>query len=513
MDDESIFRRAFEHSPHAMAILSADGRITALNAAFSALAGCGASELHDRELLGFCAPAPRRDADGPPTAESRHSASGVFRVPRLPKPGARWDGEVHWNDGSSDPRSLELSILSLEGCAEDAFLVIALSGDVAGPRSMQQRKLESLGVLASSIAHDLNNLLTGVLGHISFLRFAANDGTIDRDSISAIESGSRRAASLTQKILDFARGQNAETKVLNLSEVTAAGVNLIRAALPEGVSLVTRGLDEPHYVRGDESQLSQVVMNLTVNARDALPNGGTISIALSSVPLSDPMRCRKLGVAPGPFAVLSIEDDGLGIPPEVMERMFEPFFTTKVSHGTGLGLAIVSSIVKAHDGAITVLSEAGRGARFEVYLPLSSSAELLEEAESVEEALPTGKERILVVDDEEAVRTIIQRSLQHLGYEVVVARNGDEALNLYARQVGEFQLVIIDMIMPRMAGDELFERLRAIDVSVPVLIASGYSSDARTRAILQNGGLGFIQKPFAVEELAREVRRCLDVRR
>ena len=577
--NSEIYRRSFEQASQALAILSSDGRIVAANGSLLSLLGCSLDALLDKEFLSYCAPASKRSAEddrpvdssrsrsGEPgeavarPLDSRHAPSGVFRIPRLPRPGERWEGEIVWNEGSGEGRSFGVTIQNLErephgtigkshsspthssplqaGTARlaasnspsassggawaggaDLFLVIISSGgDAAGgsPRSIQQRKLESLGVLASSIAHDLNNLLTGVLGHVSFLRFAANDGTIDRDSIAAIESGSRRAASLTQKILDFARGQHTETKVLNLSEVTAAGVNLIRAALPQDVTLVTAGLEQPYFVRGDESQLSQVVMNLTVNARDALPEGGTIKIVLSAMPLSDPSRCRKLGVAPGPYALLGIEDDGVGIPAEVMDRMFEPFFTTKSEHGTGLGLAIVSSIVKAHDGAVTVQSAAGAGARFEVYLPLCSSAEISEcngaPEVAAEDALPMGKERILVVDDEEAVRTIIQRSLQHLGYEVVVARNGDEALELYSQRVGAYQLIIIDMIMPRMGGDELFEKLRAIDERVPVLIASGYSSDTRTRSILQNGGLGYIQKPFAVEELAREVRRCLDLPR
>ena len=193
----------------------------------------------------------------------------------------------------------------------------------------------------------------------------------------------------------------------------------------------------------------------------------------------------------------------------VRDRVFEPFFTTKAQHGTGLGLATVQAIVKAHRGVLSLHTAAGQGSCFEIALPSSSAVEDLI-ADSDDEALPTGTERILVVDDEETVRTIIQRSLEHLGYEVVVASDGVEALEIYADSVDSFALVIIDMIMPKMPGDELFYRLQEQNPHVQVLIASGYASDSRTKAILDDGALAFIQKPFAVEELAQEVRQCLD---
>ena len=197
----------------------------------------------------------------------------------------------------------------------------------------------------------------------------------------------------------------------------------------------------------------------------------------------------------------------------MLERIFEPFFTTKDQRGTGLGLATVHSIVKAHRGGIRVDSKVGQGTLFEVFLPLSSGddAELSEQADEQQEGeLPTGSECILVVDDEESVRTVMQRSLEHLGYDVVIAENGSDALQSFRSETSKFSLVIIDMIMPEMPGDELFYKLKEVNASIPVLIASGYSSDGRTRACLNDGALGFIQKPFAVEELAFEVRRCLD---
>ena len=400
---------------------------------------------------------------------------------------------------------------------EPLFLLIFSRDSVLSrpAEAFQKQKLESIGVLASSIAHDLNNLLTGVLGHVSYLRLSGPENSSQRDSIRAIEDGARKAASLTQQILEFARGEELQLRTVNLSLVVAAGANLLRASLPEKIILSVEEQCEDIYVYGDEGQLSQLVMNLTINARDALPDGGTVLISLSEVHLTEHVQSPvDVALAPGDYALLSVSDNGHGIPQVLLERIFEPFFTTKRERGNGLGLATVHSIVKAHRGAITVKSKEGEGTRFDVYLPLSGETEVALAGtgqSSVPEELLGGTEKILVVDDEEAVRIVMERSLAHLGYEVVVAESGEEALCFFRENCASFALVIIDMIMPQMTGDELFYELKKVDSSAKVLIASGYSSDSRTRAILDDGAVGFIQKPFAVEELACEVRRCLDI--
>ena len=403
---------------------------------------------------------------------------------------------------------------------------------VVSDDQLQKKKLESLGVLASSVAHDLNNILTGVLGHISYLRLSLPETHSNQESVLAIEDGARRAAAITQKILEFARGEEVELGSVNLSLVAAAGLNLLRASLPPDIALNLVCGKEDVFVFGDESQLSQLVMNLTVNARDALPNGGRIELALEKEVIGDNSKLDEIELEAGEYAKLSVRDNGIGIPSDVQHKIFERFFTTKDRHGTGIGLATVYSIVKAHRGAIRVKSKEGQGTVFDVYLPLSESTsqgaapgksqkELQAahngasgqngaSAGSSQYGIPGGRERILVVDDEEAVRIVVQRSLELLGYEVVIATNGIEALESFEQLSGQFSLVILDMIMPQMPGDELFYRLKDLDSAVPVLIASGYASDERTRAVLDDGALGYIQKPFAVEELAVEVRRCLD---
>lgn len=519
MSSDAFFAQLFHDVPFALLLLDAQGRVVTVNSSFGALAGVQDGEVSGKEFFSLCAP-----FTGLP-AESEGFGSGVYRLPRLPRAGEVWEGDLIWRFGSAPPLPLHARIAAAGTPAgEDAtpvtgYVVIAssmLSGQdpASESRTLQQQKLESLGVLASGVAHDLNNLLTSVLGHVSFVKLALSDTAIGhRDSLTAIEDGARRAALLTQKILDFAKGHGTESRLLDLREVVSSGLTLLRAALPDSIDLVEQLDDGICPVLGDESQLGQVVMNLTVNARDALQSGGRILVHLNPVGLYEAALCRQLGVLPGIYARLAVEDNGHGIPKHVRDRIFEPFFTTKSRHGTGLGLSICSSIVKAHGGAIAVRSEEGKGTCFEVFIPLTQPEETSatdQSYEDEEEVLPTGTERILVVDDEEAVRIVMQRSLQHLGYDVMVAKNGEEAIAIYADEPGAFGLVIIDMIMPHMPGDELFGRLQQLDAAVPVLVASGYSSDVRTRAILDNGGLGFIQKPFAVEELAREVRRCLD---
>lgn len=380
----------------------------------------------------------------------------------------------------------------------------------------KQDRLEALGLLASSIAHDLNNILTGILGHVSFLKQGQAVGD-SVDSLRAVEDGARRAAGISQKILDFAKGKTKTNTAVNLVDAINSAVALLRNEIGAEVNVQVCLSEESIWVAIDETDLGQIIINLLINARDALRNGaGNIQLNAGYVLgglKSEPNQANR-------HVVFEIRDDGDGIPADLQSEIFKPFFTTKDSKGTGLGLAIVGTLVELYGGEISCESEVGRGTCFRVALPAAESEQaaskvperlsLLQQAASRSKDLAE-KARILVVDDEEAVRTIVQRSLEHLGYEVVVAKNGMEALSSFASMPGDFSLVIIDMIMPHMSGDQLYVKLKEIDQAVPVLIASGYSSDARTRSILDHGGLGYIQKPFAVEDLAREVRRCLDI--
>ena len=373
----------------------------------------------------------------------------------------------------------------------------------------QNTELESLGILSCSVAHDLNNILAGILGHVSFLRLSLPMSGSDQESLQTIEQGTRKAAQLTKQVLEFARGQQIQPSGVHLGGVVEDVVKLIKTSVPAGVTLETTGLDKRMYVLGDEGKLNQLILNLAVNARDAVGARGNIKIEVAARKYTDVSACAELGIDVGDYVVLSVRDTGPGIDEAIQAKIFEPFFTTKEGKGTGLGLATVQAIVGAHRGLLVVDSAPGQGTCFEIALP-QTKALVAEQPQNIPEVTPKhGSERILIVDDEDAVRMIMEKSLEHLGYEVVAATNGEQALNEFSK--GEFKLVILDMIMPGMAGDEVYAALRKIKPDVAVMIASGYASDGRIRSMLADGARGYIQKPFSVEELAQEVRNCLDV--
>ena len=383
--------------------------------------------------------------------------------------------------------------------------------DVAPPTVAKYRadKLASLGTLSGEIAHDLNNLLTGILGHVSYLRLALSDQGSHVDSVSSIEEAARLAANMTQRILKFASGERKEFCSIRIAKVVEECCGLLRAALPKNITLNVSGLDNSFEVLGDESALHQVVMNLIVNARDAIKSEGEIEVSLAETTLrsgsNDALVRPKL--PDGSYVELSVKDNGSGMAPETIDRAFEPFFTTKVDTGTGLGLATVHAIVAEHRGGVRINSVLNEGTLFEIFFP--KQQEKTRRISKAEPQLPSGTEKILIVDDEDSVRIVMQRGLELLGYQVVTAAGGLEAVQIF-KSDSQFDLVILDMMMPKMGGDEVFLELKKINNAVKVLIASGYSSDGRTNKILDNGGMGFLQKPFGVEDLARKVRSCIE---
>lgn len=493
--DSAAFRHYFlallKSLSDPVALVDPDGKIELLNSAFEELLCARLEKVRGEDFFSLCVPP--------------NSTRGEIGKQRT------WRGLLQIGENGQTLEAVVQHTVPLPGARP--AMVVRLCPEAAHAETLQQTfqqtKLESLGVLSSGIVHDLNNILTGILGHVSFLRLSLPREVTDQESLAAIEDGARKAASMTQQVLEFARGEELVLGPVNLSRVVADSLKLLSASLPENIELCARGIEDPLHVIGDEGQLNQLILNLTLNARDALPCGGTIAVELGKREFKGEVHCAELGIEPGDFVLLSIKDTGEGIADDIRDKIFEPFFTTKADFGTGLGLATVQAIVKAHRGVLSLHTAEGRGTCFEIALPSSNVVECLSD-DGYEQPLPTGSEKILVVDDEETVRTIIQRSLEHLGYEVLVARNGLEALDAFTGSQDEFSLVIIDMIMPKMPGDELFYRLRELDRSVSVLVASGYASDSRTKAILADGALGFLQKPFAVEELAVEVRRCLD---
>jgi PAS domain S-box-containing protein len=394
---------------------------------------------------------------------------------------------------------------------------LALAMDVTEKRSLeaqllQAQKMESVGRLAGGVAHDFNNLLGVITGYGELLqRRLGSDARLGR-YVGDILKAASRAGDLTRQLLAFSRKQVLQPKILDLNAVVGDMERMLRRLIGEDIQLVTRLEEHLGPVKADPGQIEQVLMNLAVNARDAISKGGSLTIETSNVALDEVYARQHPGVAAGAYATLSVRDTGHGMPPEVRARVFEPFFTTKeAGKGTGLGLATVHGIVKQSGGHITVESEPGRGTCFRIHLPRTDVARG-KEAETAPEdrPLPGGSETILVVEDEESVRGIVRESLEASGYTLLEAANGAEALELVSRHAGPIDLLLTDVVMPGMGGRELAQKLRDVQPQVQTLYMSGYTDDAVVRHGIEAETMSFLQKPFNVPGLARKVREVLD---
>ena len=376
---------------------------------------------------------------------------------------------------------------------------------------LQAQKMESIGTLAGGIAHDFNNILGGILGYASLIKMKLSEEDPFFSKIETIEKSALRAAELTAQLLGFARGGKYEAKQINLNDIADETLKIISRTFDKSIEIETSFRKQLPTVEGDAGQLEQVLMNLCVNARDAMDGGGKLIIETGvETPTEEYMRTHW-DAKPGLYATLSVSDTGVGIDKNVLRKIFEPFFTTKEKgRGTGLGLSMVYGVVKNHDGYVSVYSELCVGTTFKVYLPVSGKPESEENPEV--EAPRGGSELILVVDDEEALRSLAREMLEAFGYRVLLAQNGEEAVKIYAEHGNEIDLAILDMVMPKMGGRETFLKLKELNPKVKALLSTGYSRDGRAQAILRSGVKGFIQKPYQVYELLAEVRKVLDAK-
>ena len=374
----------------------------------------------------------------------------------------------------------------------------------------QAQKMEAVGRLAGGIAHDFNNLLTIVTGYSQLLLERLDPSDALSGSVNEIRKAADRASSLTRQLLAFSRRQVLLPQVLDLNAVVGNVEKMLRRLIGEDIELATVLDPELGRVKADPGQIEQVIMNLAVNSRDAMPQGGKLTIETANVELDGEYLRRHVSVTPGPYVLLALSDTGCGMDEETQEHIFEPFFTTKEKgKGTGLGLATVYGIVKQSDGYIWVYSEPQRGTTFKVYLPRIADA--VPAPETPEPAsLPVGSETILVVEDEEAVRPLVEGVLKSRGYKVLIASGGDEALKICADAPPPIHLLLTDVVMPKMGGVELAQRLAALHPETRVLYMSGYTDAGIIHNGLLNPSSAFLQKPFTPDDLARKVREVLD---
>ncbi|MBN1614656.1 MAG: PAS domain S-box protein, partial [Deltaproteobacteria bacterium] len=381
---------------------------------------------------------------------------------------------------------------------EKVVAVISVARDITERKRLesellQARKMEAIGTLAGGIAHDFNNVLTGIQGYTSLMLFDMEANHPHYESLKCIEENVRSGSDLTKQLLGFARGDKFEVKPTNLNEVTQK-ISHMFSRTRKDIVFHESYPDDLWTVEADRGQIEQVLLNLFVNAAQAMPDGGQIHIATGNTTVEG-KEARSNYVTPGDYVTLTVTDTGVGMDEQTRERIFEPFFTTKeMGRGTGLGLSSVYGIVKGHGGFINVFSEKGKGTTFHIHLPVTERK--ANRSATIAEELYRGSGTILLVDDEESIRKVCRDILEMLGYRVLVAGNGDEALEQYQANRNEIDLVLMDMIMPGLGGGDVFDLLKAINPNIKVILTTGYSVNGSVPSLLERGCKGYIQKPF-----------------
>jgi len=459
-------------------------------------------------LLSFCTKQERERVRSALSGLLTHAGTGAFEYQILSKTGAERDlwilGQVTQNR-----HGLPTKVLGVAIDITDRNRELARRRNLESQLA-QSQKLEAIGRLAGGIAHDFNNLLTVINGYTELLLSLESAEDEKTSMLTGIQAAGQRAASLTRQLLTFSRKQVLELRPVDLNEVVTETEQLLRRLIGENIRLKTE-LASVEPVLADSSQMTQIIVNLAVNGRDAMPDGGTLTLCTRRETVTEEFAAEHPDARCGDYIVLSVTDTGCGMSPEVQARIFEPFFTTKAAgQGTGLGLPTVRSVTEQSGGFVRVISAPGQGTVFEVYLPVLSGDTPRKVADSGEIPTPMGTESILLVEDEDAVRALTRRVLEQFGYHVTEASGGAEALELIQNQAEHVDLVITDVVMPEMGGEELVARLKQIHPQLRILYLSGYTDDAVIGDGTMTPDLGFLQKPFTVNGLAQKVRQMLN---
>ena len=491
--------RAVEQSPVAMVITDLEGRVQYVNPKFTEASGYTLEEIFERNI--------------PVLREGHPNDESYARFWETIKSGKEWQGELVRQNGNGPKIWESVQVSCLRNAAGEITNLLCLKEDITARKRLedelrQAQKMESLGTLAGGIAHDFNNLLAVINGYVELSTLHPNEPTLLQKSLREIRRASQRAIGLVRQILTFSRKAEINFAPLDLNQQVRDLVALLAETFPRKVTFTMNLADGLPALLADQNQLQQVVLNLCVNARDAMPNGGCITITTQLVkgdllPYADAQRDKN-------YACFQVSDTGIGMPAEVRARIFEPFFTTKqTSQGTGLGLAVVYGIVTSHRGYIEVDSTPNVGSTFKLYLPLIE-APAAAVATVPDQTFPGGTESLLIVDDEDPLRNLLRTAFTRKGYSVTSARDGLEAVDFIDDLQSEFDAVLLDLNMPGASGTDVLKAIKAKRPHLPVLILSGHIT-AETR--IELGKLGqreFMTKPYSLDDLGRRLRKLLD---
>lgn len=507
LESEEKYRSLFENSKDVVYVSSKEGFILDMNPAFMELSGYSREELRSiRAENLYLEPAKRGEF-----VAAMERQGFVRDYPLVLK---RKDGKVlHSLVSAVAQRDKDGNIITYQGIMRDITAQRRAEEErkTLEEQFRQSQKMEAIGRLAGGIAHDFNNLLTVIAGYsgLALMRLKKGDPLLRH--LEEIQKAVERAAALTHQLLAFSRRQIMAPKVVDLNTVIRELTKMLLRIIGEDIELATFLAGDLGGVKVDPGQMEQVIVNLAVNARDAMSAGGKLTIETAKVELDEKYTRNHATVQAGRYVLLAMSDTGTGMTPEVKERLFEPFFTTKErGKGTGLGLSTVYGIVKQSGGNIWVYSELGKGTTFKIYLPQVD--EPLEEIKRKEESaeIPRGDETVLLVEDEEEVRKLAALVLQKQGYRVLEAPDAGMALLIYRQHAGGIHLILTDVVMPRMSGPDLIRQLEPLPAGMKVLYMSGYTDNAIVHHGVLDEGIDLIQKPFTPETLARRVREALD---
>lgn len=371
---------------------------------------------------------------------------------------------------------------------------------------LHSQKMESVGTLAGGIAHDFNNILTGIMGYSSVLLARIHKDNEMYKQVSEIHRSALIAAELTDQLLTFSEKSFTQFEVLDMNQTIRNGYTLICRSIGHMIEVKLDLDGNLSFLEGDGTLIQRILMTLCINARDAMPEGGNITIKTANVSFDNEFCKENLWAKPGDYIELTVEDIGEGIPEEIINRIFDPFFTTKTKeHGTGLGLAMVYGAVQKHKGFINVESEVGKGSKFKLYFPITDKELVVKEI--TKETHLNYKPTILIVDDEEIVREVAETILNEEGFRTLSAVNGEDGVNVYKEHHNEIDVVLLDLTMPKMDGNKAMKEMKKIDKNVKIILSSGYSMDATIRELINNGEAIFVQKPYQIEDLIHTIQK------